>query len=310
MKKIKLNKLINEWNSHNLNLRNLSVNSTKAYLLDIREFLHYSFKDTEGLVKSDLTDISSDNIRTWILSLKNRSIKASSISRKISSLKNFFLWLEKTHNIFNLAISRLEFPKSDKKLPRPITITDIEKLFDAFENNSEKKWIISRNQALFLLLYTCGLRISEAIDLKTNALPLNTSMLVKGKGKKERMVPVLEITNQAIEKYKMACPYPISSGEYVFLGSSGKKLSPRSFQKALERAREYIGLPSSVTPHSLRHSYATHLLNAGTDLRSIQKLLGHSALSSTQIYTQVEQKRILQVYRATHPREKINWKAS
>ena len=304
--KIKLSDLIEDWKLYNINLRNFSENSIKAYSLDLKNFLHFSFQESEDILKSDLSNISSHTIRLWILSLRNKSIKASSLSRKISSLKNFFHWLENTHNIFNSAISRLESPKRDKKLPRPLTINDIKRLFSAFENKREAQWIISRNQAIFLLLYTCGLRISEALDLKANSLPLNTSVFVKGKGKKERMVPILNITNQAIEKYKDQCPFPNSSSKYVFLGVRGKRMSARSFQKALERARNSIGLPSSSTPHSLRHSYATHLLNSGTDLRSIQKLLGHSALSSTQIYTQVEQKRLLQVYKSTHPRERIN----
>jgi len=303
---IELDVLIKEWASYNLNLRNLSENTVKAYSLDLKDFLNFSFKETEAVLKSDLSNISSKTIRLWILSLRNKSVNASSLSRKISSLKNFFHWLESSHNIFNSAISKLDSPKKDKILPRPITINDIKKLFSAFENKKEKQWIVCRNQAIFLLLYTCGLRISEAIDLKTNALPLNTSVLVKGKGKKERMVPILTITNQAIENYKKQCPYHISSSEYVFLGIRGKRISPRAFQKALENARNKIGLPSSTTPHSLRHSYATHLLNAGTDLRSIQKLLGHSALSSTQIYTQIEQKRLLQVYKSSHPRERVN----
>ena len=304
--KIKLNDLVEEWKLYNINLRNFSENSIKAYSLDLKNFLHFSFQESENILKSDLSNISSHKIRLWILSLRNRSVKASSLSRKMSSLKNFFHWLESTHNIFNSAISRLESPKKDKKLPRPLSVNDIKRLFSAFENKKEDQWIISRNQAIFLLLYTCGLRISEALDLKANALPLNTSILVKGKGKKERMVPILNITNQAIEKYKDQCPYPNSSSNYVFLGIRGKRMSARSFQKALERARNSIGLPSSSTPHSLRHSYATHLLNSGTDLRSIQKLLGHSALSSTQIYTQIEQKKLLQVYKSTHPRERIN----
>ncbi len=304
--KIELNVLIKEWASYNINLRNLSENSVKAYSLDLKDFLHFSFQESEVVFKSDLSNISSHTIRLWILGLRNRSVRASSLSRKISSLKSFFHWLESSHNIFNSAISKLESPKKDKKLPRPIAINDIKKLFCAFQNKKEKQWITSRNQAIFLLLYTCGLRISEAIDLKTNALPLNKSVLVKGKGKKERMVPILNITNQAIENYKTQCPYPISSGKYVFLGVRGKRMSPRSFQKALERARTSIGLPSSTTPHSLRHSYASHLLNAGTDLRSIQKLLGHSALSSTQIYTQIEQRRLLEVYKTTHPRARAN----
>ena len=304
--KIKLNELVEEWRLYNINLRNFSENSIKAYSLDLKNFLHFSFQESEDILKSDLSNISSHTIRLWILSLRNRSVKASSLSRKMSSLKNFFHWLESTHNIFNSAISRLESPKKDKKLPRPLSVNDIKRLFSAFENKKEDQWIISRNQAIFLLLYTCGLRISEALDLRTNALPLNISLLVRGKGKKERMVPILNITNQAIESYKKLCPYPISNSQYVFLGIRGKRMSARSFQKALERARTSIGLPSSTTPHSLRHSYATHLLNAGTDLRSIQKLLGHSALSSTQIYTQIEQKRLLQVYKSTHPRERAN----
>ena len=304
--KMDLNFLMNEWASYNITLRNLSENSVKAYSLDLKDFLNFAFQESGAILKTDLSNISAHTIRLWILSLRKRSVKASTLSRKISSLKNFFYWLENFHNIFNPAVSKLDSPKKDKRLPRPIAISDIKKLFSAFENKKEKRWIISRNQAIFLLLYTCGLRISEAIDLKTNALPLNTNVLVKGKGKKERMVPVLNISNQAIENYQKECPYPVSSGEYVFLGIKGKKMLPRSFQKAMERARNSIGLPSSTTPHSLRHSYATHLLNAGTDLRSIQKLLGHSALSSTQIYTQIEQKRLLQVYKSTHPRERVN----
>ena len=304
--KIKLSDLIKDWTLFNIHLRSLSDNSVKAYSLDLKDFLHFSFQDSEAVLKSDLSNISSHTIRLWILDLRKKSIKASSLSRKISSLKNFFQWLENSHNIFNSAISRLDSPKKDKRLPRPITINEIKKLFSAFENKQETHWIIARNQAIFLLLYTCGLRISEAIDLKTNSLPLNTSVLVKGKGKKERMVPILNITNQAIENYKKQCPHPFSSSVYVFRGIRGKKMSPRSFQRAMERARNSIGLPSTTTPHSLRHSYATHLLNAGTDLRSIQTLLGHSALSSTQIYTQIEQKRLLQVYKSAHPRERAN----
>ena len=304
--KIRINNLIEEWASYNVNLRNLSENSVKAYSIDLKDFLDFNFQNSEVILKTDLLNISSHTIRLWILNLRKKSLNAASISRKISSLKNFFRWLENSHNIFNSSISRLESPKKDKTLPRPITINDVKKLFGAFENKKDKQWIISRNQAIFLLLYTCGLRISEAINLKTNELPLSTSIKVKGKGKKERMVPILNITHQAIENYKDQCPYPVSSSEYVFLGKRGQRMSPRSFQKALEKARTSIGLPSSTTPHSLRHSYATHLLNEGTDLRSIQKLLGHSALSSTQIYTQIEQKRLLQVYKSTHPRERAS----
>ena len=162
--KIKLNDLVEEWKLYNINLRNFSENSIKAYSLDLKNFLHFSFQESEDILKSDLSNISSHTIRLWILSLRNKSIKASSLSRKISSLKNFFHWLENTHNIFNSAISRLESPKKDKNLPRPLTINDIKRLFSAFENKKEDQWIISRNQAIFLLLYTGGLKI-ETLDL-------------------------------------------------------------------------------------------------------------------------------------------------
>ena len=152
--KIKLNELVEEWKLYNINLRNFSENSIKAYSLDLKNFLHFSFQESEDILKSDLSNISSHTIRLWILSLRNRSVKASSLSRKMSSLKNFFHWLESTHNIFNSAISRLESPKKDKKLPRPLSVNDIKRLFSAFENKKEDQWIISRNQAIFLLLYT------------------------------------------------------------------------------------------------------------------------------------------------------------
>ena len=141
--KIELNALIKEWASYNINLRNLSENSVKAYSLDLKDFLHFSFQESQPVLKSDLSNISSHKIRLWILSLRKRSVKASSLSRKISSLKNFFQWLENSHNIFNAAISNLDSPKKDKKLPRPITVNEIKKLFRAFENQKEKKWIIS-----------------------------------------------------------------------------------------------------------------------------------------------------------------------
>ena len=214
--KIKLNDLVEEWKLYNINLRNFSENSIKAYSLDLKNFLHFSFQESEDILKSDLSNISSHTIRLWILSLRNKSIKASSLSRKISSLKNFFHWLENTHNIFNSAISRLESPKKDKNLPRPLTINDIKRLFSAFENKKEDQWIISRNQAIFLLLYTCGLRISEALDLKANALPLNTSIFVKGKGKKEGWYQYLILLIKRLKNIKISAPSPIQVANMFF----------------------------------------------------------------------------------------------
>ena len=275
--------------------KNLSWNSVNNYLVDLDQFF----------VTDDTNDSDFNaKIKSYIINLRKKNLKTSSINRKISTLKNFLKFLHSEKIIKQVNFKEFESLSNLKKIPKALSKLQMEEIFiNLYESEQTNKELYI---LVLKLIYLSGLRISEALDLKTNALPLNTSILIKGKGKKERMVPILDVANQAIETYNKHCPYPISSGEYVFLGIRGKKMLPRSFQKAMERARNSIGLPSSATPHSLRHSYATHLLNAGTDLRSIQKLLGHSALSSTQIYTQIEQKRLLQVYKSTHPRERAN----
>jgi len=299
-----LDRLLDEWKSYNSTLRNLSPNSVKSYAFDLKDFCNFVFKDKVKVCPSDFGKIKLPEFRNWIVLLKSQSIGSSTMCRKISSLRNFFSWLETTYMIKNISIERLESPRKDKKLPRPNSIKEIEKLIKSIENSREKTWVALRNKAILILLYTCGMRISEALDLRKSILPLSDSIIIKGKGNKERMVPILNITTQAITQYLNSCPFEKNSNDFLFLGVRGNKLTPRSFQKVIERSRKEIGLLDTTTPHSLRHSFATHLLNEDTDLRSIQKLLGHSSLSSTQIYTEVEQKKLVQVYRSTHPREK------
>ena len=300
----KLEKIFNEWILYNSNVRKLSLNSIKSYGIDLKSFCTFTFNDNTNVSPSDFRKIKLADFRNWIVLLKSQSVGSATICRKISSLKNFLSWLENTYNEKNPDIDKLDSPRKDKNLPRPNSIKEIEKLIKSIEKSKEKKWVILRNKAIFILLYTCGMRISEALDLKRSILPLGDSIIIKGKGNKERMVPILEITDQIIKEYLESIPFYKKENDFLFLGIRGEKLSPRSFQKVIEKARKENGFLETTTPHSLRHSFATHMLNEDTDLRSIQKLLGHSSLSSTEIYTQVEEKKLIQVYRSTHPREK------
>ncbi len=300
----KLEKILNDWISYNSNVKRLSYNSTQSYCLDLQSFCTFAFNGNTNISPSDFTKIKLREFRDWIVFLKSQSVGPATISRKISSLKNFLSWLEATYNEKNSDIEKLESPRKDKNLPRPNSLKEIEKLLKSIEQSREKKWVILRNKAIFILLYTCGMRISEALDLKRSVLPLGDSIIIKGKGNKERMVPILEITAQVINDYLQSIPFDKKSNDFLFLGIRGNKLAPRAFQKVIEKARKENGFLETTTPHSLRHSFATHMLNQDTDLRSIQKLLGHSSLSSTEIYTEVEERKLIQVYRSAHPREK------
>ncbi len=298
----KLEKILNDWILYNSRVRNLSYNSIQSYGLDLRSFCIFVFNGNTNVSLSDFTKIKLPEFRNWIVFLKSQSLGSATICRKISSLKNFLSWLETTHNIKNPDIEKLESPRKEKTLPRPNSVKEIEKLIKSIEKSHEEKWVIHRNKAILILLYTCGMRISEALGLRQSVLPLADSIIIRGKGNKERMVPILDITARAISDYLKSMPFDKKSNDFLFLGVRGKKLAPRSFQKVIEKARKENGLLETTTPHSLRHSFATHLLNEDTDLRSIQKLLGHSSLNSTEIYTKIEEKKLLKVYISTHPR--------
>ena len=195
----KLEKILNEWISYNSNVRKLSLNSIKSYSIDLKSFCTFAFNDNTDVSPSDFRKIKLADFRNWIVLLKSQSAGSATICRKISSLKNFLSWLEKTYNEKNPDIDKLDSPRKDKNLPRPNSIKEIEKLLKSIEKAKEQKWVILRNKAIFILLYTCGMRISEALDLKRSVLPLGDSIIIKGKGNKERMVPILEITDQIIK---------------------------------------------------------------------------------------------------------------
>ena len=195
----------------------------------------------------------------------------------------------------------MKSPKFSKKLPRPLEPIEAKAVLKECESTSTDPWIVARDTAVLILLYGCGLRISEALSLRTKDIPLNNSIRITGKGGKVRMVPVLKIAQSAVNQYVELCPFKLERNHKIFRGVRGKPLSPKIIQNKLKLIRHLLGLPASATPHALRHSFATHLLSNGGDLRTIQELLGHASLSTTQIYTAVDSVRLMEVYSKTHP---------
>jgi integrase/recombinase XerC len=210
--------------------------------------------------------------------------------------------LGQTYGISTTAVLSTRTPKFEKPLPRPVKKSDAKNLINQIDIQSEKEWINARNVAVITLLYGCGLRISEALSLTFDQTPLPDILNIIGKGNKERIIPVLPIAQSAVKKYLKECPYSFLPGDYLFKGARGGPLNQRIIRKVMEQTRIQLGLPSTATPHSLRHSFATHLLEAGGDLRVIQELLGHASLSSTQAYTAVDQASLMSVYKKAHPK--------
>ena len=285
---------IEKWQTWLLDERKYSSHTTEAYARDLSQFLSF-FSEMSTL--SSLQTLPISDFRRFISAHKN--LNKTSLCRKLSAIRNFYNWLDKKGIIHNPAISILNSPKKGKHLPRALDIPQALDLINETPNFSDENWLKLRDIAIFTLLYGCGLRISEAINTNIGDFDNKDFLRIKGKGNKERIVPLLPIVNQAINNYLEACPYKQQPGEAVFLGARGERISPRIIQRQMEKIRNYMGLPQNITPHSLRHSFATHLLAAGTDLRSIQELLGHSSLSTTQRYTEVEISHLQKEYQKT-----------
>jgi integrase/recombinase XerC len=227
-----------------------------------------------------------------------------SAARELSALKSFIAFAAEQCGAETTAAPRLRGPRVKKGLPRPVTPDEAVNLVELVEASAPDGWTGQRDAAVLLLMYGAGLRIAEALSLRAEHLPLGETLQVTGKGGKQRVVPVLPVVRQAVEAYALACPWPLERGTPLFRGTKGGPLGQGIVQKALARARIALGLPATATPHALRHSFATHLLGQGADLRSLQELLGHASLGSTQIYTKVDAALMLESYRAAHPRER------
>lgn len=293
-----------QWLAHLEHERSLSALTCEAYGRDIYKFLswltgHLGHPPCIG----DFEQLNAKTVRKFLAHRRMAGIESRTLARSLSALRVFFRWLEKQAVVKNRAFQQIQRPKVGHSVPKPLTVDRAAALVDGGVDAVEP-WIASRDTAVLLLLYGAGLRLSEALAITLKDAPAGTREVVRitGKGGKERVVPVLPVAREAVANYIRLCPYELDANEPVFRGAKGGPLSPRVIQLAMERVRDRLGLPQTATPHALRHSFATHLLSAGADLRQIQDLLGHASLSSTQIYTEVDRDRLLKVYASAHPR--------
>ena len=280
-----------------------SEHTIRAYLTDITQLAGF-LSDHLGRPPSlnDLGDLSLSDFRAYLARRAGAGAGAASRARGLSGVRNFFRHLDRRGVLHNPAIAGLSSPKLPRSVPKPLTVADAAAVLETAAELSDSDWIGKRDKALFTLLYGCGLRIAEALSLTCGDQPSDGAMTVTGKGRKQRLVPVLPAVSNALRDYVAACPYPMRPGDPLFVGARGGRLNQGVAARQMRRLRHLLGLPDTATPHALRHSFATHLLAGGADLRAIQELLGHSSLSTTQRYTDVDVEHMLAVHRDTHPR--------
>nr|WP_254436999.1 tyrosine recombinase XerC [Ruegeria arenilitoris] len=280
-----------------------SENTQTAYRGDVTDFLSFMtlhHSERQGLAA--LARITVSDMRAWMADQRASGVGARSLARKLSAVKSFYRWLSEREGFEPTAVLSTRAPKFTKKLPRPLTEDAARAMIETVELQSTNDWVSARDVAVVTLLYGCGLRISEALSLTGANAPLPETLRIVGKGDKERIVPVLPAARAAVDHYLKLCPHPQDKDKALFRGVRGGPLNPRAIQGAMAKARMQLGLPATATPHALRHSFATHLLSAGGDLRAIQELLGHASLSTTQTYTAVDTARLMEVYNRTHPK--------
>ena len=286
--------LIHQWQDWLKNERRYSEHTLDAYFRDLSEF--FGFFNDEKISVADLGKIDVRDFRGYLSYRAGRYLEKSSIARGISAVKNFFKWLDRNDIVKNSAISIISSPRRPKVLPKAMDVDDTFKFLKESEFWEKNSWQGLRDKAIFTLLYGCGLRISEALSLNIGDITNNDFVRIKGKGNKTRIVPLLPGIIENINAYLNECPYHLKNGDALFLGARGERLSPRIIQRQMQKIRAYLGLPDNLTPHALRHSFATHLLAEGTDLRSIQELLGHASLTTTQRYTDVQIEKLHKEY--------------
>jgi integrase/recombinase XerC len=292
--------LLEQWGTHLAAGRRRSPHTVRAYLATAARLLdQVQAEDWDALARLDAADL-----RAQLARRRSDGIGNVSAARELSALKAFLGFARVQAGRAEPSPPRLRGPRIKKGLPRPVTPDEAANLADLVRHSAAQDWIGARDRAVLLLLYGAGLRIAEALSLKGADLPLGETLVVTGKGGKQRVVPVLPIVRAAVADYATRCPWPLGGPDPLFRGAKGGPLGQGMVQKATAGARIALGLPATATPHAMRHSFATHLLGAGADLRSLQELLGHASLGSTQIYTKVDAAALLETYRAAHPRER------
>ncbi|MFN7038001.1 MAG: tyrosine recombinase XerC [Alphaproteobacteria bacterium] len=297
-----LNEFYNKWLEYLTNERKYSNHTLIAYKTDFQSFIKFfNLHSGEIVDLTNLDKIDASNLRAWLSFRKEENYTNSSSRRALSTIRSFFKYLQKNTNFSNLTIFNIKSPKLGEILPKALVEEDSLAAIQLISSISTIDWIGERDRALLMVIYGCGLRISEALAITKSQIKDNY-ITIKGKGKKERIVPVIELVKDSINKYLTICPYKIEDKEPIFIGAQGKPLNAGVFQRQIRRLRNSIGLREETTPHAFRHSFATHILSSGADLRSIQELLGHESLSTTQRYTKIDHTRLFEVYKSAHPR--------
>ena len=299
-----MNEIIAEFREYLLKTKNYSAHTASAYESDICDFIGFFARFNGG--KAELKNVAacdSLGFRAWLADRAKRNLTNKSTARALSALRTFYKWLKRYKKIQNDAIDLISAPKVERKLSKAIEPTDVADMHAAIRSiDSAELWIATRDWALVVLIFGCGLRISEALSLKNkDVVDKPDTLCIIGKGNKERFVPVLPAVHTAIEKYMHVNPYGMAPNDFLFRSVRGLPMSARMAEKVIENLRHYLQLPDYVTPHALRHTFATALLAGGADLRSLQELLGHSSLSTTQLYTKVNMAEIMNAYQHAHP---------
>ncbi len=291
-----------EWLAALAHERRMSLHTLAAYDHDVARFLAF-LREHRGGTPSErmLAKLTPADIRAFITGRRADGLSSRSVRRALSAIRSFFRYLTRQEILENPAARAVRGPRIPKSLPRPLSEDDAERTLEEAATH-DVEWMAARDAALLTLLYGTGLRISEALSLRRGDAPLGETLTILGKRQKERIVPVLEIVREAIARYVAVVPFPGRRDAPLFLSRRGKAMSAREAQALMQRIRGRLGLSERATPHALRHSFATHLLSHGGDLRAVQELLGHASLSSTQIYTDVDTRRLLDVYEKAHPR--------
>ncbi len=290
------------WSSYLQHDRRRSAHTVRAYAATAHRFIMFLGRYRgEAIEPAALTGVTAADLRAFLADRRAAGLGPSSAARELSGVRAFLKYAaEQQGSVAQLPRTRA--PKRPRTLPRPAAPDEVVGLAENAAEAASEPWIGARDLAILLLLYGAGLRVAEALSLSADVLPIGSTLKVMGKRSKTRIVPVVTAVREAIDEYVRQCPYPLRGRVPLFVGARGGPLNPDLVRRAVAAARRRLGLPDTLTPHALRHSFATHLLARGADLRALQELLGHASLSSTQIYTAVDAARLLDVYRHAHPR--------
>jgi len=289
------------WFDHMLVERNYSPKTIQSYGIDLYYFIRFFSEKTGKTITIEvLSALDERDFKVWISDRNIEGLSVSSTARAISCVKGFYKFLIQRGLVKENKLLNVHFSKIVKKIPRSTSAEDIFSFLEEIVLIAKEKWLGLRDKAILTLIYGCGLRISEALSIRKRDLS-SDSIIIKGKGNKERILPKLKMIDDVIANYLGQCPYEIKEEEYVFLGKGGKVLNPGVFQRQIRNLRKAVGMSDSTTPHSFRHSFATHLLNNGVDIRTIQILLGHKNLSTTQRYTDLNISKLKNEYKKFHP---------